>query len=234
SCSMARPFLMASGIESGCGSVAAFSASGTGTIAVGSVPTSPSGSVSACAAGAERLRPTERQRQTNRDASSRMGRTVICHSGCPNRSHPTTLFVHRATKKAAVKRLFCMALPIRATPCGLHHGVLGGLGDAELHDGLGRNLNRGAGGRVAALASLAVDLHELAEVTDGEHTVLLDFGEGERVEGVHESGGVLLLHAGLFGKSGKDLSLGQLGHSDVRFDSRDRPKLPMRSWELCT
>src|SRR6478672_6892285 len=42
-------------------------------------------------------------------------------------------------------------------------GVLGGLGDAELDDLLGRDLDLLAGGRVPARPGLAVDQHQLAD-----------------------------------------------------------------------
>ena len=50
---------------------------------------------------------------------------------------------------------------------GAEDGVLGGLGDAELHDALGRDLDLFAGGRVAADAGLAVHQDELAEARAG-------------------------------------------------------------------
>src|ERR1039457_3360570 len=46
--------------------------------------------------------------------------------------------------------------------------ILGRLGDTKLHDAFGLDLNRFAGGRIAADAGLAIDQHELAETGDGE------------------------------------------------------------------
>ena len=47
--------------------------------------------------------------------------------------------------------------------------VLGGFGDAELHDALGRDLDGGAGGGVASLAGFAVHENQFAEAGEGLH-----------------------------------------------------------------
>jgi len=47
----------------------------------------------------------------------------------------------------------------------LQYSFFGSLGDAEFHDRFGRNLNGRSGGRIAAGASLAIHLHELADST---------------------------------------------------------------------
>src|SRR5579862_7107947 len=63
--------------------------------------------------------------------------------------------------------------------------VLGSLGYAELHDGLGLDLDGRAGLRVAANAGLALCLYETADSRDDEYPVLLclfDGGLGEQVE----------------------------------------------------
>src|SRR6185369_8995455 len=51
---------------------------------------------------------------------------------------------------------------------GAEDGVLGGFGDAELHHALGRNLDRCAGGRVAANAGGAVHQDQLAQARQRE------------------------------------------------------------------
>src|SRR5262249_24987062 len=51
--------------------------------------------------------------------------------------------------------------------------VLHGLGHAELHHGLGGNLDRFAGLRVATDASLAVRFHQTAQARHDEYATLL-------------------------------------------------------------
>src|SRR5690606_9800605 len=55
--------------------------------------------------------------------------------------------------------------------------VLGGLGHAELHDLLGGNLDRRAGGGVAAHARLAAHENELAQAGNGEAVLRVLVGE---------------------------------------------------------
>lgn len=55
--------------------------------------------------------------------------------------------------------------------------VLARLGDAELHNTLGRNLNLLAGCRVAADARLAIDEHELAETRKCEAVLCVLVGK---------------------------------------------------------
>ena len=81
---------------------------------------------------------------------------------------------------------------------GAEDRVLGGLGDAELHDALGGDLDRLAGGRVAAHARLAVHEHELAEARQREGVLRLLVGE--RRELLEELRGDLLRRAGLLGR----------------------------------
>ena len=56
----------------------------------------------------------------------------------------------------------------RACLLGAEDGVLGGLGDAELDDALGRDLNLFPGGRIAADAGGTIHQDELAEPGQGE------------------------------------------------------------------
>src|SRR5580692_2065377 len=56
--------------------------------------------------------------------------------------------------------------------------VLGGLGDAELHHGLGLDLDRFAGLRIASHAGFAVRLHQAAQSRHDEHAVLLRLFDG--------------------------------------------------------
>jgi len=73
---------------------------------------------------------------------------------------------------------------------GAEDRVLRGLGHAELHDLLGLDLDRLAGGRVATLAGLAVDEDELAEA--GEREGVLRVLVGERGDDLEDSSGLLL------------------------------------------
>jgi hypothetical protein len=80
---------------------------------------------------------------------------------------------------------------------GAEDRVLRGLGHAELHDLLGLDLDRLAGGRVATLAGLAVDEDELAEA--GEREGVLRVLVGERGDDLEDSSGLLLGELGLLG-----------------------------------
>src|ERR1039457_2289385 len=71
-------------------------------------------------------------------------------------------------------------------------GVLGDLGDAELDHGLGLDLDRLAGLRVAAHACLAFCLHQLADAGNGELAALLGFLNGQLGEQL-QAGGCLLV-----------------------------------------
>jgi len=51
---------------------------------------------------------------------------------------------------------------------GAEDGVLGGLGDAELHDALGGDLNLFPSGRITTDAGRAIHQDELAEPRQGE------------------------------------------------------------------
>jgi len=50
--------------------------------------------------------------------------------------------------------------------------VFGSLGDAELHDGLGFDLNRLTGLGIASHTGLAMRFHQAAEAGDDEHAIL--------------------------------------------------------------
>src|ERR1700723_4739476 len=56
--------------------------------------------------------------------------------------------------------------------------ILGGLGDAELHHGLGLDLDRFAGLRIASHAGFTVRLHQAAQSRHDEHAVLLRLFDG--------------------------------------------------------
>ena len=71
-------------------------------------------------------------------------------------------------------------------------GVLGDLGDAELDDGLGLDLDGFAGLGVAAETSLALCLDELADAGNGELTVLLGFLDGGLGEQLEEARGLFV------------------------------------------
>src|SRR5690242_13631991 len=57
--------------------------------------------------------------------------------------------------------------------------VLGGLGDAELHDSLGLDLDGFAGLWVASHAGFTVRLHQAAQAGHDEHAVLLGFFDSD-------------------------------------------------------
>jgi len=60
---------------------------------------------------------------------------------------------------------------------GAEDGVLGGLGDAELHHALCRNLNLLPGGRIATDAGRSIHQDELAEPRQGEGVLGLLVGQ---------------------------------------------------------
>src|ERR1700677_2691483 len=109
------------------------------------------------------------------------------------RLNPTERRVGRKTKRGERH-----ALPF--FPCTLREelllwrrdNVLGGLGHAELHHGLGLDLDGLAGLRVAAHASLALGLHQTADTGDYEHPALLGLLDGGLRQQVKESCGLLV------------------------------------------
>ena len=60
---------------------------------------------------------------------------------------------------------------------GAEDRVFGGLGDAELHDALGRDLNLFPGGRIATNSGRAIHQDELAEPRQGESVLSLLVGQ---------------------------------------------------------
>ena len=84
--------------------------------------------------------------------------------------------------------------------------VLGRLGDAELHDALGRNLNLLASGRITAETGLAIDQHELTNAREGESVFGILVSEHGNV--LQNFLCLLLLDASLFSDLGGDLRLG--------------------------
>ena len=94
---------------------------------------------------------------------------------------------------------------------GSEDRVLGGLGHAELHNLLGRDLDGGAGGRVTADAGLAVHEDQLAEPGKGEAVLGILVGELGNV--IEDFDGLLLGDAGFFSDRSSDLRFGQcFGH----------------------
>jgi len=82
-------------------------------------------------------------------------------------------------------------------------GILGGFGDAELHDAFGGDLDRFAGGRVAADARFAVHEHELAETGNGESVFGVFVGQvDQRVQGC---GGLFFGESGRLSDGGNEL-----------------------------
>ena len=90
---------------------------------------------------------------------------------------------------------------------GAEDGVLGGLGHAELHDALGRNLNLLAGHRVAAQAGLAVHQHELAKTGQGEGVLGVFVRQFSDV--LENFTGLLLGDGGFLGDGGGNLGFGE-------------------------
>src|ERR1044071_502028 len=70
-------------------------------------------------------------------------------------------------KKALRTRSECLARMENGL-LGAENGVFGGLGDSELHNFLGGNLDGLTGGRIAALTSLTIHEHELSQPGQGE------------------------------------------------------------------
>src|SRR6202012_2650950 len=86
--------------------------------------------------------------------------------------------------------------------------ILRGLGDAELDDGLGLNLDGLAGLGVAADAGLSLCLYELAESRNGELAVLLGLLDSGLCEGLEEGCGLLVGELELLRHRADELCLG--------------------------
>jgi hypothetical protein len=115
----------------------------------------------------------------------------------------------RPQKRRSLRSAFWRAS--RERLLGAEDRVLGGLGHAELHDLLGLDLDRFAGGRVATLASFAVDEDELAEAREREGVLRVLVGEGG--DDLEDRGGLLLADLSFFGDGTGDLGLGEgFGH----------------------
>src|SRR6185369_16637770 len=74
--------------------------------------------------------------------------------------------------------------------------ILGGFGDAELDDALGRNLNLLAGGRVAADAGFAIHEHQFAEARKSEGVLCVFVREVRDM--IEDLGGLLFRDAIFF------------------------------------
>ena len=81
--------------------------------------------------------------------------------------------------------------------------VLGRFGDAELHDLLGLDLDRFAGGRITTDPCLAIDQHQFAEAGNGEG--VLGVFVGQRGEKLQDLDGLFFGEAVLFSDCGSDL-----------------------------
>src|SRR5579859_3509754 len=92
--------------------------------------------------------------------------------------------------------------------------VLGSLGYAELNHGLGLDLDRRAGLRVAANAGLALCLDEAADARDDEYPVLLGLLDGRFGECVEEGADLLV---GEFQLLRHHADQGCLGQSSCHF-----------------
>ena len=98
----------------------------------------------------------------------------------------------------------------------LENGVLCSLGDAELHDRLGGDLDFSARGRVAAHACSALDLHEFAQTWNDKFTIRLHMLEGHVHKRFDKHRRVLLAEVGLSGELAHELGFGHLGHSSLK------------------
>src|SRR5947209_4516517 len=86
--------------------------------------------------------------------------------------------------------------------------ILHGLGEIELRDGLGRNLDGLAGLGIATNTGLAGRLFQAAEAGQYEHAVLLGFFYGGIRQRLQERSCGLVVHAVLFGEMTHELRLG--------------------------
>src|SRR5581483_7849031 len=88
-------------------------------------------------------------------------------------------------------------------------GVLGGLGDAEFHHRLRLDLDRFAGLRIAANASLAVRLHQASQAGHHEDAVLFGFFNSGIRETLQERRRGFIRNLVLFGELPNQLGFGQ-------------------------
>ena len=94
---------------------------------------------------------------------------------------------------------------------GAEDGVLRGLSHAELHNLLSFDLDRFAGGRVATLASFALDEHEFAETRQGERVLRVLVSELR--DDFEDRNSLLLRELSFFSDGGGDLGFGEgFGH----------------------
>ncbi len=82
-------------------------------------------------------------------------------------------------------------------------GVFGGFGDAELHDALGLDLDRFAGGRITTDTGFAIDEHEFAEARNRESIFGVFVSQVRNV--FEDLDGLFFGDAVLFCKCGSDL-----------------------------
>src|SRR5580698_10667616 len=87
--------------------------------------------------------------------------------------------------------------------------VLRGLGDAELHHGLGLDLDGFAGLRIPSHAGFAVGLHQAAQSGDNEHAVLLRLFDSRIGQVLQERRGLLVVEFILFRQKADELRFGQ-------------------------
>ena len=97
----------------------------------------------------------------------------------------------------------------------LENSVLSSLSNAEHHNGLCRNLDGFTRCWVAANASWALYLYQLADTWENEFAVLLNLAQSHVYEGFDEHGRVLLAEAGLGSEFGHDLGFGHFSHSGI-------------------
>src|SRR6185503_15741865 len=110
-------------------------------------------------------------------------------------------------------RSLLRAPPFALIACGLllrrSDGVLGGLGHAELDDGLRLDLDSLAGLRVTAHAGFALGLHQAADTRDYEYAVLLRFLDGSLGQQIKEGCRLLVGDFELLGHLPCKCGLGQ-------------------------
>src|SRR6202047_3878466 len=130
---------------------------------------------------------------------------------CPQTSAVDSSAERRMGKSLALPHSATLDFATRRPSLLLDRGddVLGSLGYAELHHGLGLDLDRRAGLRVAANAGLALSLDEAADARDDEYPILLGLLDGCLGECVEEGADLLVGELEFFRHETDEGCLGQ-------------------------
>lgn len=115
-----------------------------------------------------------------------------------------------------------MADPFDHRSNRLENSVLSSLGNTELHDRLGSDLDLGARGRVAAHACSALDLHEFTQAWNDKFAVRLHMLQSHVHKRFDKHRRVLFADVEFACELAHELGLGHLGHSGVeKYSTRD-------------